>query len=74
MPGSEKYEVVVLYHCETDKAVCVSKDNEEEQLWLPKSQIEYEQKPNGTPKVDNKGLLNVEVPLWLLQKHEFAGF
>lgn len=50
---------------ETDKAILV-REAEGEEFWLPKSQIEYEKKPNGN--------VEVTMPIWLASEKKIAGY
>ncbi len=62
-------EVNLNFHGETDKAIKVSegvKDSEGKLkfIWLPKSQIEYEERKDGT--------VDVTLPDWLYEKSELS--
>ncbi len=54
---------------ETDKAILVTKEDPTrdncKKVWLPKSQVEIEHKPNST--------VEVTMPEWLYEKSEFIG-
>lgn len=64
---TEKVELSLTLHHETDKAILVSEDDINK-VWLPLSQIEILHS-----HVDKK-LIEVEMPLWLAEKSKFAGY
>jgi hypothetical protein len=55
------FDVVVTVKAETEKAILVTV-NDEDEVWLPKSQIEYEKNRDGTT--------TVSAPTWLLRDKE----
>lgn len=59
---SDLHEISLIWKGETDKAICVSEDGKHKE-WLPKSQIEYERKPDGS--------VQVTLPQWLYEKVGF---
>jgi len=63
---SVKSEVVDLelhLHAETDKAIRVSENGDEDKgVWLPKSQIEYDDNTRS-------GYCEVTLPRWLARQH-----
>ena len=65
---SKTYTWKRLYiYVETEKAICVSvekTDSRDEQFWLPKSQIEYEE---GWQRGD---AIEVKIPDWLVEQHD----
>lgn len=65
MPRKEIDDFNFTFHRETDKAICVSEDGEEE-FWLPKSQVEYEMR--------NDGSVDVTMPIWLAREKKVAGY
>jgi hypothetical protein len=57
---AETVELDLHWHQETDKAIMVSENGvDDETLWLPKSQIEYERTRTG---------VRATVPVWLAEK------
>jgi len=44
---------------QTDKAILYMPDNGDEEIWLPKSQLEYFDEDSG----------DVSIPQWLAEKH-----
>ena len=57
----ELTDITVQLHHETDKAVLVSDDgNKMHAVWLPKSQIEIEDK--------GKGVLEITLPIWIAKE------
>ncbi len=62
MARETTYERIdVWVHRETAKALLVSYDQEDEGVWLPKSQIDY----SGPVTVHHR--LQIEVPDWLMK-------
>lgn len=55
----ETVEVTAWFVCESDAAICVREDDNND-VWLPKSQIEYEVSKNGD--------CTVTLPAWLAEK------
>lgn len=53
------YDASFRFVRETDKAICVTQDDKNN-FWLPKSQIEYELKDNG--------IVEVTMPEWLARE------
>lgn len=67
MPKREVTDVEgLLFMEEREKAICVSEDGGKTKIWLPKSQIEYEDK--------GSGLVNITIPLWLASEKKLAGY
>lgn len=63
-----RYELTLSFHRETEKAILVSETGKAaDAVWLPKSQISYEEDPQGFKCI-------VEVPEWLCIEKGFAGF
>lgn len=60
--GSELHDISLIWHGETDMAICVSEDRQLKK-WLPKSQIEYKKLADGT--------VEVTLPEWLYKKSDF---
>lgn len=67
-PKKQIDDFTFFFHGETDKAIKVSENgmDVEEAFWLPKSQIEYELKPNG--------MVEVTMPIWLAREKKVAGY
>jgi len=61
---TEKIELSVLIKHETDMAYLI--DNGGEDIWIPKSQVEYEESEG--EDADGKLLLNITIPEWLAIK------
>lgn len=59
---SDLRDMSFIWHGETDKAIRVSEDGKTKE-WLPKSQIEYERKSDGT--------VEVTLPIWLILEKGF---
>lgn len=64
MSRKELYDASFEFLRETEKAICVTEGDDVE-IWLPKSQIEYERKADGS--------VEVTMPLWLAQEKEISG-
>lgn len=63
MPKPTLTDITVKIHYMTEKAMLVSLDgNKAKAVWLPLSQIEYEEK--------GKGVLIVTLPIWLAEDKE----
>jgi len=55
---SDLIDLTLQLHANTERAIFVSDDGDSEKgVWLPKSQIEFETKPNG--------IVEVTCPEWL---------
>jgi hypothetical protein len=65
MPKKEIDDFNFEFRRETDKAICVSEDGTKE-FWLPKSQIEFEHKTDGS--------VDVTLPIWLAKEKGLAGY
>lgn len=65
MPRRSVVDATLEFIRETDKAICVTEDGGTTQIWLPKSQIEYE--VLGT-------VVEVTLPLWLASEKKLAGY
>lgn len=64
----ERHEITLQFHRETEKAILVSETGKvDDAVWLPKSQISYEEDSQGFKCV-------VEGPAWLFAEKEFSGF
>lgn len=61
MPKSQLYDASFELLHETDSAILVSDDDGKTKHWLPKSQIEYTERPTG-------GLVEVTMPMWLAKE------
>lgn len=57
MPKKELYDASFEFVAETERAILVTEDGGKTKHWLPKSQIEYEQKADGS--------VEVTMPVWL---------
>lgn len=56
--NSELHDISLIWHGETDKAICVSEGGNKE--WLPKSQVTYEKKADGSVEVTLPDWLYIE--------------
>lgn len=65
MPRKEIDDFNFKFHRETEKAICVSEGSDNE-FWLPKSQIEYEMR--------NDGSVDVTMPIWLAKEKGVADY
>jgi hypothetical protein len=54
-----------MYVNQTDKALAVRQSEEHEMFWLPKSQIEFEDK-----NYKRHATIRVTIPEWLAAKHD----
>jgi len=61
---SKTVDLCVVIKHETDMAYLI--DDEAENIWIPKSQIEYEESEG--EDADGKQLLNITIPEWLAVK------
>lgn len=57
----------LLYVSETEKALAVRSSEDHEMIWLPKSQIEYEDRNYKRHEV-----ICVTIPDWLAEQHNLA--
>ena len=64
MPKRELYDAAFELHAETDKAILVSDNGGKTKVWLPKSQIEFEKKADGS--------VEVTMPVWLAKEKEIV--
>jgi len=65
MTNAADYDLI--YQTETDRAICVRRDDDGEDFWLPKSQIETD------GKLHSRGqAISVTIPDWLAEKHDLA--
>jgi hypothetical protein len=55
----------LMYIAQTEKVICVKLDKESEMFWLPKSQIEFEDK-----NYKRHQTIKVTIPDWLAEKYE----
>lgn len=65
MPPKQLFDASFEFLRETDLAICVTEDGSKTTIWLPKSQIEYELRDDGT--------VEVTMPLWLAREKEVSG-
>ena len=56
-------EISLMWLGETKVAIKVTETDRGEGVWLPKSQIEYERKQDGS--------VDVTLPVWLYEEKEF---
>ena len=61
---NEFYELI--YINQTDKAILVSEDDPDEGIWLPKSQIEYDE--NEIDCADKGEEIEIGIPEWLAEQ------
>jgi hypothetical protein len=57
----------LLYVTQTYKALGVRRSSEHDIIWLPKSQIEFEDK-----EYKPSSVISVTIPDWLAEKHDLA--
>jgi hypothetical protein len=57
----------LLYITQTDRGLAVRQSEEREMIWLPKSQIEFEDKD-----YKRHATIRVTIPDWLAEKHDLA--
>lgn len=57
----------LLYIGQTDRALHVRRSEDDEAFWLPKSQIEFEDK-----EYRRHEAVQVAIPDWLAEKHDLA--
>lgn len=58
--STKLYDASFALLAETDKAIKVSDDGGKTEHWLPKSQIEYDERPGG--------IVEVTMPYWLAKE------
>lgn len=59
------YELLYVSESESGKAIAVRVDEDHSMFWLPKSQIEYEDKGYKRHQV-----IHITIPDWLAEKHD----
>jgi hypothetical protein len=57
MPKTQLYDASFEFVRETERAICVTEDGGKTEIWLPKSQIEYD--------ILRDGSVEVTMPVWL---------
>lgn len=57
----------LLYVSQTEKALAVRRSENDEMVWLPKSQIEFDDKD-----YKRHSVIRVTIPDWLAEKHDLA--
>ena len=62
---SDIVDLDLMYITQTEKGLCVRQSEEHETFWLPKSQIEFEDKDYKRNQV-----IKVTIPEWLAEKHD----
>jgi hypothetical protein len=62
---SNVVDIDLLYVTQTEKGLGVRQDEGDEMFWLPKSQIEFEDKEYKRHQV-----IKVTIPEWLAEKHD----
>lgn len=66
----ELTDITLIFVRETEKALCVQLDGEHEEVWLPKSQVEYMMLKTRTPT--GRRLVEVTLPAGLAIEKELA--
>ena len=66
MGNAADYEV--LYVNQTEKALAVRRSEEYETVWLPKSQIEFDD----SKEYKRHQVIRIGIPDWLAEKHDLA--
>lgn len=56
-----------MYITETDKGLAVRRSEEDEMFWLPKSQVDFDEKMYRRHET-----VQVTIPDWLAEKHDLA--
>lgn len=56
-----------MYVAQTELGLAVRRSEEHEMVWLPKSQIEFDDKP-----YRRHAPIRVTIPDWLAEKHDLA--
>lgn len=57
----------LLYVSQTGKALAVRRSEDHETIWLPKSQIQFDDK-----EYRRHAVIRVTIPDWLAEKHDLA--
>jgi hypothetical protein len=57
----------LLYVTQTKKAIGVRRSEESEVIWLPKSEVDFEDK-----EYKRNSVVSVTIPDWLAEKHDLA--
>lgn len=57
----------LLYISQTDKAVAVRQSEDHEMFWLPKSQVDFDDK-----EYKRHAVVRITIPDWLAEKHGLA--
>jgi hypothetical protein len=58
----------LLYVTQTEKALAVRRSEDDELVWLPKSQIEFDD----SKEHKRHAVIRVGIPDWLAEKHDLA--
>ena len=67
--SNELYDIVLEYQTHTRDAVCVRADKDGDDIWLPKSAIEYE---GSFLDCDRGESILLSIPLWLIEKNDLT--
>lgn len=62
---SDVVDIDLLYVSQTEKGLAVRQSEDHEMFWLPKSQIEFEDKD-----YKRHSVIKVTIPEWLAGKHD----
>jgi hypothetical protein len=57
----------LLYITQTEKGLCVRRSEDDQLFWLPKSQVEFDDK-----EYRRHAVVSVTIPDWLAEKHDLA--
>lgn len=58
----------LLYVTQTEKALAVRRSEDHEMVWLPKSQVEFDD----GKEYKRHAVIKVTIPDWLAEKHDLA--
>jgi hypothetical protein len=58
----------VLYVAQSEKALGIRRSEKEEIIWLPKSQIEFDD----SKEYKRHTVIRIGIPDWLAEKHDLA--
>ena len=64
--GKVYVTVSMIFQTSTDSSICVTEPDSNEEIWLPKSQIEYDDTAERGDRID------VEIRTWLAEKKGLA--
>ena len=65
--GGNVADYDLLYVTQTEKGLAIRRSEENEMVWLPKSQVDFEDK-----EYKRHSVIKVTIPDWLAEKHDLA--